>query len=101
MRRVKGLTQADLAELAGTSQQAIQQAECGKARNPRYLTKLAKSLDIPPEWLSLNEMPDGKAPKASPRGMAERDREVLQRFNALPRSEQDLIFKLMDARRKK
>lgn len=97
IRTVKGLTQADLAMLAGTSQQAIQQAESGKARSPRYLPRLAKALDIPVEWLALNEMPSQDAP----RGMSEQDDEVLSSFKSMPPSDQQLILELMKSRGRK
>lgn len=97
IRKIKGLTQADLARLAETSQQAIQQAESGKALTPRYLPRLAKALDVPVEWLALNEMASG----ASPNGLSEKDDAVLNTFKAMPKSEQDLIFELMKSRSKK
>lgn len=97
LRTVKGLTQADLAMLAGTSQQAIQQAESGKARNPRYLPRLAKALDVPLEWLTLNEAPR----QGAPRGMSEKDDEVLSTFKSMPPSDQQLILELMKSRSRK
>lgn len=96
VRRLKGLTQAELADLAGTTQQAIQQAESGKARNPRYLLHLAQALAIPHEWLAMNMMP-GKGAK----GLAEKENEVLQSFYAMPRKEQTLMLELMKTRGKK
>jgi transcriptional regulator with XRE-family HTH domain len=96
IRKIKGLTQADLAQLAGTSQQAIQQAETGKAQSPRYLPRLARALDIPVEWLTLNEQP----PKNAPRGMNDKDDEVLSTFKSMPPSDQKLILELMKSRGK-
>jgi transcriptional regulator with XRE-family HTH domain len=96
VRKVKGLTQADLAQLAGTSQQAIQQAESGKALSPRYLPRLARALTIPVEWLTLNEMPaDHPA-----RGMSEKDDEVLSAFKSMPAGDQKLLLDLMKSRAK-
>lgn len=99
IRKIKGLTQADLATLAGTSQQAIQQAECGKALNPRYLPKLAKALEVSSEWLIMNEMP-GKVGK-SYKMLNEKEDEVLSIFKSMPKKDQDLIFELMKSRLKK
>ncbi len=96
IRKIKGLTQADLARLAGTSQQAIQQAECGQARSPRYLPRLAKALDVAVEWLTLNEMPPAKK-----KGLSDKEDEVLSTFRAMPKKEQDLILELMKSRRKR
>ncbi|MBJ9866314.1 XRE family transcriptional regulator [Citrobacter amalonaticus] len=50
LRRAElGLTQAELAIKANTSQQAIQQLEDGKTKRPRYLPELAAALgcDVP------------------------------------------------------
>lgn len=98
VRRMKDLTQAELAELAGTTQQAIQQAESGKARNPRYLARLAQTLDIPHEWLALNMMPARGAPAG---GLAEKGTDVLKSFYAMPKKDQELMLELMKARGKK
>lgn len=46
-----GLTQGQLAEKIGTSQQAIEQLEAGKTKRPRYLPELAKALGVTIEWL--------------------------------------------------
>ncbi|MCK0554493.1 helix-turn-helix domain-containing protein [Pantoea ananatis] len=46
-----GLTQAELAERVGTSQQAIEQLENGKTKRPRYLPELAKALGCEIDWL--------------------------------------------------
>ena len=45
------LTQTELAELAGTTQQAIVQLESGKTKRPRYLPELAKALECDIQWL--------------------------------------------------
>lgn len=46
-----GLTQTELAERAGTSQQAIEQLENGKTQRPRYLPELANVLGVTVDWL--------------------------------------------------
>ena len=46
-----GLTQTELAEKAGTTQQAIVQLESGKTKRPRYLPELAKALKCDADWL--------------------------------------------------
>lgn len=56
MRRAElGITQAELASLTGTSQQAIQQLEDGKIRRPRYIVELASALKCDVRWLLLSE----------------------------------------------
>jgi transcriptional regulator with XRE-family HTH domain len=47
VRRSKGLTQQDLAELAGVSQYTITEIETGRREaRPSTLRKLAKALDV-------------------------------------------------------
>lgn len=46
-----GLTQTQLAEKVGTSQQAIEQLEGGKTKRPRYLPELSSVLGVSTKWL--------------------------------------------------
>lgn len=46
-----GLTQTELAEKVGTTQQAIVQLENGRTQRPRYLPELAQVLGCDIEWL--------------------------------------------------
>lgn len=46
-----GLTQAELAQKVGTSQQAIQQLEDGKTKRPRYIPELSAALNCDIKWL--------------------------------------------------
>lgn len=98
VRKIKGLSQIDLAQIVGTTQQAIQQAESGKAQNPRYLHKLALALDVPYEWLTMNLVP-GKS--KAPGGFSDRGKEVLDHFFAMPKKDQGLLLELMKTRQKK
>ena len=50
-REQLGLTQSELAEKVGTSQQAIEQLEGGRTKRPRYLPELASVFDVSSEWL--------------------------------------------------
>ena len=45
------LTQKELADFAGTTQQSIQRIEDGTIRKPRNLLELAKALSCSAEWL--------------------------------------------------
>ncbi|MEI7411691.1 LexA family protein [Pectobacterium aroidearum] len=45
------ITQVELAERVGTSQQSIEQLENGKTKRPRYLPELAKELGVTVDWL--------------------------------------------------
>ncbi|MER0014233.1 XRE family transcriptional regulator [Escherichia coli] len=56
LRRAElSLTQAELASLAKTSQQAIQQLEDGRTKRPRYLPELAAALKCSVSWLLTGE----------------------------------------------
>lgn len=99
VRKISNLSQIQMAEIAGTTQQAIQQAEAGKAQSPRYLHKLALTLEIPYEWLTMNIMPDKKTPTAG--GFSEKGKEVLDNFFAMPKKDQALLLELMKTRQKK
>ncbi|WP_210496307.1 LexA family protein [Pantoea ananatis] len=46
-----GLTQTELAELVGTTQQGIVSVESGRTKRPRYLHELAKALKCSPDYL--------------------------------------------------
>ena len=98
IRKIKGLSQIELASLCGTTQQAIQQAEAGKAQNPRYLHKLAHALDLPHEWVTMNLVPGKKA--VTP-GFSDKGRDVLDTFFAMPKKDQALVLELMKTRNKK
>jgi transcriptional regulator with XRE-family HTH domain len=106
IRRQFELSQSQLAKLAKTTQQAIQQAEKGKALQPRYLPLIAKELDLPLDWVMVGSTDafsseKGKKRKAAPKNMlAERDRQVLEHFKAMPNKDQKLIFELMRNRKK-
>lgn len=50
-RQAVGLTQDQLATLCGLTQQALQAIEVGKIKQPRRIEKIAKALNVTPEWL--------------------------------------------------
>ncbi|MBQ0215390.1 helix-turn-helix transcriptional regulator [Proteus vulgaris] len=50
-----GLTQSELATLANTTQQSIEQLESGKTKRPRFLPELAKALNCDLAWLLEGE----------------------------------------------
>lgn len=51
LRTALGMTQLQVAELASTSQTALQKIEAGITRNPRNLERLAEVLQTSPEFL--------------------------------------------------
>lgn len=52
-RESKGLTQEQLAKLAGTTQQNIQNIEAGVVQRPRKIGKIAEVLGTSPAWLQF------------------------------------------------
>ncbi len=102
IRQACNLSQAELAEKAGTTQQAIQQAEKGKARQPRYLHRLAQQLDIPTDWLVFGDSIEEQSIHGSNvKGLEEKPTDVLDKFFSMPEKDQKLIYELMKARKDK
>lgn len=59
-RTEMNLTQTQLAALANTKQQVIQQVESGMTKHPRCLIDLAQALKCDPAWLLYGKK-NGKA----------------------------------------
>lgn len=56
-----GLTQAEVAELAGITQQSYQQIEAGETKRPRHLLEIAQALRCTANWLMFGEEPQTAA----------------------------------------
>lgn len=50
-----GLTQAEVAEQAGITQQSYQQLEAGETKRPRNLLEIASALECTPHWLMYGD----------------------------------------------
>ncbi|MCI5059874.1 MAG: helix-turn-helix domain-containing protein [Alphaproteobacteria bacterium] len=108
IRAYYNLSQIELATKAGTTQQAIQQAESGKARQPRYLHHLAQTLELPIEWMMFGDAQkeQGELPKPaltnelSDRANDYAEADVVNNFFSMPEKDQDLIYELMKSRSK-
>lgn len=50
-RKIAGLTQTELSEKVGISQQGINRLEVGKVRVSNHIVEIAVELDVAPEWL--------------------------------------------------
>lgn len=102
IRAYHNLSQAEMADYAKTTQQAIQQAEVGKARQPRYLHRLAQTLDIPINWMVFGEAVQSEAAEYRPamKGLNDKSVDVLDNFFAMPKKDQKLIYELMQSRKK-
>ena len=103
VRSYYNLSQTEMADHAGTTQQAIQQAETGKARQPRYLHRLAQSLSIPIDWMIFGEAvkDDVGISFSNANGLNDKSADILENFYAMPAKDQKLIYELMKARQKK
>lgn len=101
VRAYKNMSQAEIADIAGTTQQAIQQAETGKARQPRYLHKLAMELDIPIEWMVFGNVAEITQSSKSKKGMEDQSSEILNDFFSMSERDQELMAELMKSRKEK
>lgn len=61
------LTQSELATLAGTTQQSIEQLESGKTKRPRFLPELANALHCDLSWLLDGEVVAKKTSNIPPK----------------------------------
>lgn len=52
-REKKGMSQAQLADLIGLSQQSVAKIENGDTLQPRKIKEIAKALDVSQKWLQL------------------------------------------------
>lgn len=54
-RRAAGLTQAELARLAGVSREVIAHMEVGRSKKPDAVKAIADALKISPAWLMFGD----------------------------------------------
>lgn len=91
-RKAHDLTQAELGELVGVTQQQIASFEIGRRRMPiSILPLLAKALNV-----SIEELL-GEQPKPSKRGPPPKLQKQLERVQALPKAQQRAIAKVLEA----
>lgn len=92
LRKEQGLTQAQLAELLGMSQQMVALYELGRRRIPLdLLPECARLLGVSIEGLF------GANPPSARRGPTPKLQQQLERINRLPRSQQRFVMKMIDA----
>lgn len=91
-RKAQDLTQAQLGELVGVTQQQIASFEIGRRRIPvSTLPLLAKALNVSIEALI------GGSPKApGKRGPAPKLQQQLEQLSLLPKTQQRLVSQLID-----
>jgi len=98
LRKEQGITQMQLAEILGVSQQAMNSFEKGRRRVPvSALPVIARALGH-----SVDSLIDASAPLAQTsavkkRGPAPKIQQQLERVSALPKSEQRVVMRLIDS----
>jgi transcriptional regulator with XRE-family HTH domain len=91
VRKAQNITQAQLAELLGVSQQTITAYEVGRRRMPvSALPTLARHLGVAVEELM------GEQPPAARRGPAPKLQQQIERIQQLPRSKQRFVIEMLD-----
>lgn len=92
LRRQQDLTQAQLGELAGISQQKVAAVELGTRRLAiAELPAMAKALGVTLEELI------GEEPKRAKRGPTPKLQQQLERVASLPKARQRLVSEMLDA----
>jgi len=90
LREIKGLTQGQLARLAGFSHQsAIGNIEAGKREGSRNLASLAVALGVDPYYLETG--------KGNPSGMSEEAVQVAKLFDSLPEDDRLRLRRIITA----
>jgi transcriptional regulator with XRE-family HTH domain len=92
LRKDEGITQVQLAEQLGTSQQTITAYEVGRRRVPvSALPRIAKLLGVSIEELIGEEAKPGK------RGPAPKLQQQLERITRLPKTQQRFVMQVIDS----
>jgi transcriptional regulator with XRE-family HTH domain len=92
-RKAQGLTQTQLGDILGVTQQQVGHFEVARRRVPvSMLPLLAQALA-----LSVEELLGGEPPKSRKRGPAPKLQQQLERLSRLPRGQQQFISKTLDA----
>ncbi len=91
LRRTQDITQVQLAETLGVSQQTINSYEVGRRRVPvSALPTLARTLGV-----SLEALIGEKAPPAK-RGPVPQLQQKIERLTSLPKAQQKLVLQMLD-----
>jgi transcriptional regulator with XRE-family HTH domain len=93
LRKARGITQVQMAELLGVSQQTVNSYEVGRRRVPlSALPVLAKALTV-----SLDELM-GEQPRSGngKRGPAPKLQRQIEKIGELPRAKQRFVMEMLD-----
>ncbi|WP_235548461.1 helix-turn-helix domain-containing protein [Noviherbaspirillum sp. Root189] len=92
LRKARNLTQAQLAEALGVSQQSVQAYEVGRRRMPvSSLPAVARVLDV-----SLEELFGEKIQTRGKRGPASRLEQQFEAVSQLPKTQQRFVTQMLD-----
>jgi transcriptional regulator with XRE-family HTH domain len=92
LRRAQNITQVEMAETLGVSQQTINSYEVGRRRIPvSALPALAHSLGV-----SLEDLLGDNSVATKKRGPAPRLQQQIERIQQLPRSKQRFVIEMLD-----
>jgi transcriptional regulator with XRE-family HTH domain len=93
LRREKGITQAEMAELLGVSQPIVSNYERGELRlHGELIVKLAEILDC-----SADELLGLRERKAATGGGNHRMLRLMQQIDLLPKRDQEALLRTIDA----
>jgi transcriptional regulator with XRE-family HTH domain len=92
LRKTQDITQVEMAETLGVSQQTINSYEVGRRRIPvSALPTLARSLGV-----SLEELLGDDTGAAKKRGPAPKLQQQIERIQQLPRTQQRFVMQMLD-----
>ncbi len=92
LRKERGITQLELAQILGVSQQSITSFEKGRRKIPVYLLPpLAKALTVSVEDVL------GEAQQPKKRGPAPRLLQQMECIHQLPKAKQRFVLQMLDA----
>ena len=97
-RKEQGLTQAQLAELLGVSQQAMNSFEKGRRRIPvSSLPAIGRAVNTSLDELIVDEAPAAARSAAKKRGPAPKIQQQLEQLSRLPQAKQRVVMQVLDA----
>jgi transcriptional regulator with XRE-family HTH domain len=92
LRKAQNITQVEMAQTLGVSQQTINSYEVGRRRIPvSALPTLARSLGV-----SLEELLGEDAGATKKRGPAPKLQQQIERIQQLPRTQQRFVMQMLD-----
>lgn len=93
LRKTQSITQVDLAEALGVSQQTINSYEAGRRRVPvSALPTLARTLAVSIEELIREPL----SPSSRKRGPVPQIQQKLEQLTRLPKAQQKLVLQMLD-----